>query len=175
MREDKNVSLRKSDSILKRKAESAGGRVYEFKTRTTASQVCHCGERHKKLLRQRVHDCMCGVIMQRDLYSAYLARFVKEDVLHATEASLSWLGALLRATWKHSQQLASGRKVLASFGVFWSQSESPEKENLVERKRLDVVACGREPIRAQSIIAPPGFRHGAIQTRRTINNNTPKI
>ncbi|KLU62420.1 putative transposase DNA-binding domain protein [Peptococcaceae bacterium CEB3] len=141
--------------ILQRKAESAGGEVNKFNTRTTAlSQVCHCGERHKKPLKQRVHECTCGVMMQRDLYSAYLARFVKDDVLHATEASLAWSGAqsLLRAAWGDSQQLASGRAIPASFGVYRSQSESSEKEDLVERKGLDVVAFEREPIRAQSTI-----------------------
>ena len=141
--------------MLQRKAESAGGAVYAFNTRTTAlSQVCHCGERHKKLLKQRVHECGCGVVMQRDLYSAYLARFVKDDVLHATKASLSWSGAesLLRAAWRDSQQLASGRVSPSSFGVYRSQSESSDKENLVERESLDAVAFGREPIRAQSTL-----------------------
>ena len=92
--------------------------------------------------------------MQRDLYSAYLARFVKDDILYATEAGLSWSGAesLLRAAWRNSQQLASGRAIPSSFGVYRSQSESSEKEDLVERKSLDVVAFEREPIRAQSTI-----------------------
>lgn len=138
-------------TLLRRKAESAGGGVYEFNTRTTAlSQVCHCGKKHKKQLRQRIHECTCGVLMQRDLYSGYLARFVKDDTLHATEASLSWSGAesLLLAVWRDSQQLASGKAMPSSFGIFRSQSESPEKESLVERKSLDVVAFGREPIRA---------------------------
>ena len=150
-------------SMLQRKAESAGGEVYAFNTRTTAlSQVCHCGEKHKKPLRQRIHECSCGVFMQRDLYSAYLTRFVKDDVLHATEASSSWSGAesLLRAAWRDSQQLASGKVMPSSFvqhseltlSAGRSQSESSEKENLVERKSLDVVAFGREPIRAQSTL-----------------------
>ncbi len=98
--------------MLQRKAASAGGGVYAFNTRTTAlSQVCHCGEKQKKPLSQRVHECSCGVFMQRDLYSAYLARFVQDDVLHATEASKAWSGAesLLRTAWRASQQLASGR------------------------------------------------------------------
>ena len=83
-----------------------------------------------------------------------LARFVKDDVLHATEASLSWSGAesILRAAWRNSQQLASGRVSPSSFGVYRSQSESSEKENLLERKSLDVVVFGREPIRAQSTL-----------------------
>lgn len=55
--------------------------------------------------------------MQRDLYSAYLARFDKDDILHATEANSSWSSAepLLRAAWRNSQQLASGMVMSASF------------------------------------------------------------
>jgi putative transposase len=91
-----------------------------------------------------------GVVMQRDLYSAYLARFVENDTLQAARAKLAWQGAepLLRAAWRDSQQLASGKAVPSSFGVCRSQSESPEKESLVEREALDVVAFGREPGRA---------------------------
>ncbi len=64
-------------TILSRKAERAGGGVIEFNTRTTAlSQVCFCGQKHKKRLSERVHTCDCGVTMQRDLFSAYLARFL---------------------------------------------------------------------------------------------------
>ncbi len=38
-------------SILTRKAESAGGKVEEFSTyHTTLSQVCLCGQKHKKKL-----------------------------------------------------------------------------------------------------------------------------
>ncbi|MHB1653899.1 MAG: zinc ribbon domain-containing protein [Desulfitobacteriaceae bacterium] len=105
--------------MLRYKAVSAGGHVYEFNTRWAAlSQVCHCGEKHKKPLKQRIHSCTCGVEMQRDLYSAYLARFVEEDKLQATKASASWSGAelLLRAAWQQvtsqNNQLATGKPVL---------------------------------------------------------------
>ncbi|GIX47758.1 MAG: hypothetical protein KatS3mg131_1969 [Candidatus Tectimicrobiota bacterium] len=73
-------------SILRRKAESAGGKVIEFPTCTTKlSSFCHgCGAVKKKPLAQRLHRCECGVEMQRDLYSAFLARCVGEDgLLHA--------------------------------------------------------------------------------------------
>lgn len=70
-------------SILRRKAESAGGGVIEFPAhRSKLSQVCHgCGAVRKKPLSLRVHACECGVEMQRDLYSAFLARCVGEDGL----------------------------------------------------------------------------------------------
>lgn len=65
---------------LTRKAEAAGGSVTEFPTRGTAlSQMCQCGRKAKKKLSTRWHNCSCGVSVQRDLYSAFLARHVKED------------------------------------------------------------------------------------------------
>lgn len=139
-------------SMLRRKAESAGGGVNEFNTRATAlSQSCHCGEKHKKPLRQRIHECSCGIVMQRDLYSAYLARFVENDVLQATRANESWTGAepLLRAAWRRAtNQPASGRRKPSSFGVCRSQSGSSEKENLPTHKAPDVVAEAKADVRA---------------------------
>ncbi|MFN3286607.1 MAG: RNA-guided endonuclease TnpB family protein, partial [bacterium] len=101
-------------SMLRRKAESAGGVVIEFPAhRTKLSQVCHgCGAVQKKPLSQRTHACECGVEMQRDLYSAFLARCVGEDgLLHADTARMRWSGAepLLRAAWGSATQPASGR------------------------------------------------------------------
>ena len=93
-------------SILTHKAESAGGQVIEFSTRTTAlSQVCVCGKKHKKRLSERVHACECGVTAQRDLFSAYLARFVEDDALQVAKARESWPGAepLLRLGNRQSQ------------------------------------------------------------------------
>jgi hypothetical protein len=64
-------------SLLRRKAESAGGKVVEFDTRSTAlSQVCVCGRRERKPLTLRVHRCPCGMEAQRDVFSAFLARHV---------------------------------------------------------------------------------------------------
>src|SRR5215469_1690310 len=76
-------------SLLSRLAASAGGRVVELNTRRARlSQRCHCGAVKKKPLRQRWHVCDCGASAQRDLYSAYLARFVnpKTTVLEARQA-----------------------------------------------------------------------------------------
>ncbi len=73
---------------------SAGGHVVEFNTRTTAlSQICLCGQKHKKRLSERIHACDCGVTMQRDLFSAYLASFVEDDALQVAKAAESWPGA----------------------------------------------------------------------------------
>jgi len=71
-------------SQLRRKAESADGWVDEFVTRTTRlSQTCICGTIKKKQLSDRWHICDCGIIQQRDLFSAFLATGVEGDRLVA--------------------------------------------------------------------------------------------
>jgi len=139
-------------SILTRKAESAGGSMEEFSTYHTAlSQVCLCGQKHKKRLSERVHACDCGVVMQRDLFSAYLAKHVKEERLQAANAYEHWQGAepLLRTAWQQAyNQPASGRPVPSSFGTYRSQSGSSEKESLLEHKAWDVVAVTKVNARA---------------------------
>ena len=97
---------------LPRKAESAGGKVIAFPTRTTAlSRVCHCGRWAKKPLSPRWHQCPCGASAQRDLYSAQLARFVYRTeegthLLEAGRAAQAWPGAepLLRAAIEQGRQ-----------------------------------------------------------------------
>ncbi|WAH39315.1 transposase [Alicyclobacillus dauci] len=143
----RSIGLRAPSSfiaILKRKAESAGGQVVEFNTRSTAlSQVCLCGQKHKKPLKLRIHDCSCGITMQRDLFSAYLASFVESNRLQVITANDSWSGAepLLRAAWKQAtqNQPASGRAMPSSFGNNRSQSGSPEKEDRAVHEALDAV------------------------------------
>jgi hypothetical protein len=57
--------------LLKRKAENAGGKVEEVSTyKTKLSQACYCGKFVKKPLSQRWDKCSCGIVAQRDLYSA---------------------------------------------------------------------------------------------------------
>ena len=156
-------------SILTRKAESAGGKVYEFNTRTTAlSQVCLCGQKHKKCLSERIHTCDCGVEAQRDLFSACLARFVRpvdedgesKDRLQVIKANASWSGAepLLRTAWRQAtehNQPASGRPVPSSFGSCRgpSQSGSSEKTSLSSHEASDVVAQVRACARADESAA----------------------
>lgn len=99
-------------SMLRRKAESAGGKVEEFPTRTTRlSQFCHgCGSTRKKPLSQRIHLCDCGIgPVQRDLYSAFLAQFVSESKLDAKKASEAFSAAepLLRRAASRYEKPAS--------------------------------------------------------------------
>ena len=81
-------------SHLKRKAVNAGAVVDEFPTRSKRlSQICLCGSVVKKPLSQRWHVCGCGVgPVQRDLFSAWLARFVIHERLDADQARSAWSG-----------------------------------------------------------------------------------
>jgi len=99
-------------SMLKRKAASAGASVIEFTTRMTRlSQFSHdTGEYVKKPLSQRRHVLADGRRVQRDLYSAWLARFVERDRLDASQCALHWAAAepLLRRAASGFNQSASG-------------------------------------------------------------------
>lgn len=129
-------------NILRRKAENAGGYVEEFSTKTTyLSQICHrCNTKKKKKLSERWHDCSCGVKMQRDLYSAFLARFVRNNKLDTTQASVAWEGAhlLLEQAVLRLDKTAIGKQRLASFGLSQSQSGSlvKDKSNVDEAKNV---------------------------------------
>ncbi len=139
----KAISLRAPGvflAIARRKAESAGGGIVTIPTRVAKlSQTCHaCGAVVKKLLHQRVHQCECGMIAQRDLYSAFLARHTDADgVLHAGQARAAWPGAepLLRAAWGRATQPAMGRPVPSTFGrppAVRSQSGSLAAERIAK-------------------------------------------
>ena len=53
-----------------------------------------CGDKHPKRLAERVHTCPQGTVaMPRDVFSAYLARFVEDDALPIAAACASWPGA----------------------------------------------------------------------------------
>jgi putative transposase len=142
---------------LSRKAESAGGTVVEFPTRVPVlstqdlkvglSSFCHhCRTREKKPLSCRWHICSCGVHVQRDLYSAYLARFVERDEggrfwLDAGSAARQWPGAepLLQA----ASSLPPNPRVPASSG-------QPRKgtEGVAAEERMNAAE-------ARDAVAPP--------------------
>jgi hypothetical protein len=92
--------------LLRKAAIKCNAVVEEFSTWTTAlSQRCHCGQRVPKTLGDD-HACSCGVAMQRDLYSAFLAQYVEADRLVEPQAQAAWreqAASLLHATrtgWK---------------------------------------------------------------------------
>ena len=108
---------------LSRLAASAGGTIVSINAwRARLSQTCHCGRIKKKARSQRWHVCPCGVSAQRDLFSAYLARFVDPEtsLLDAGQAQAAWPGwePTLQAAYEQaiSNQPASGRRLPAAFG-----------------------------------------------------------
>lgn len=121
---------------LKRKAENAGGYLFEFPTQTTKlSQTCHiCEEAVKKPLSKRWHIC-CGIRMQRDLYSAFLAKCVRKDtsVLDFARAKYLWQGmeSILSEAISRTKQTAIGKVCPTSFGFTGIQSQSGSLVNPV--------------------------------------------
>ena len=150
---------------LKRKAESAGAQVDEFPTHTTRlSQTCHhCGTIEKKPLSQRWHVCDCGVVAQRDLYSAFLATCVEGERLNADRAQAAWSGvdALLQAALSRVEQPTNGRALPSSFGLGTGrrQSRSPVEASVNASEAQDVVPpllqAGGELERARRIVRTP--------------------
>lgn len=133
-------------SHLKRKAESAGANVIEFSTKTTKlSQTCHqCGSVKKKNLSDRIHKCDCGILCQRDLYSAFLSKFVDDDLLQVDQAKLAWSGTepFLLAAWRQATQetnLRVGGRVPSSFGKIPESERVATKGISASAKVLDVV------------------------------------
>ena len=57
------------------KAESAGDENVEIPLIAALSQLCVCGARKKKNLSERLHECNCGCLAQRDVLSAYLGTY----------------------------------------------------------------------------------------------------
>jgi hypothetical protein len=123
--------------------------------------VCHCGADVKKALKDRVHDCPnCGIVCDRDLYSAFLASCVEGGRLDAAKASGLWPGvdALLRAASSRWYEQASGKRKL-SCGVKSRRSLSPVAAQMNAGEAHDVVVPlkGRERVRAGGILGTPCF------------------
>ncbi len=147
-------------SHLRSKAERAGGQVVEIPTyNTKLSQTCQCGRVKKKSLSERIHQCECGVIAQRDLYSALLAKHIEPDtfVLQVSQLLVDWQSAELRlwAAWRTATETkpATGRGSPSSFGRC-PEVERVATEVLIKAsKSQDVVGVIREPGRGCDI--PP--------------------
>jgi putative transposase len=148
-------------AALKRKAENAGVQVNEFSTRTTRlSQVCHqCGTLSPKPLAVRWHDCACGVVAQRDLYSAFLAACVDGERLNADQARELWSGVdpLLQAAVSRIDQPTRGGHRPASFGV--NVRRSPSRSP---------VQAGMKTVEAQEVVPFQSSERGALERDRVI-------
>ncbi len=158
-------------SRLKCMAESAGAQIVEFPTYTTKlSQTCLCGQIKKKRLSERVHQCECGVLAQRDLFSAFLALYVdpETNLPQADLAQLAWSGAeqILSAAWQQAttNQPASGGHPPSSFGKPPESERVAGEVRITSAKSLDVVAIGESQEKAEVFpIEPPGFSRGEVQ------------
>lgn len=106
----KSVGFHAPSALIQRlKTEAAkwGVSVTEIDAwKTKLSQTCLCGNQQKKSLSQRVHECpSCQTKAQRDLFSAYLARFVESGhKLQVKAARASWPEncSLLEGAWSVS-------------------------------------------------------------------------
>lgn len=133
-------------AALRYKAAPAGGRVEEFSPRKTVlSQYDHMtGEYVKKPLSQRWHHFGDGRTepVQRDLYSAHLARFVEGDRLDACRAIEAWPGAepLLRQAASRLNQPASGRGFALPHVLSGVGAGRPSKGAGAPHEAVDVVA-----------------------------------
>ncbi len=135
-------------SLLRRKAERAGGTVVELNTRELRmSQYDHpSGLFIKKPLSQRWHVLGDGSgIVQRDVYSAFLARCVKEDRHHPTHIKEMWAAAeplLRQAGWCRTQP-ASGK--VKTFPTVKPSERVACRRHLANGHIPDAVAVTREP------------------------------
>jgi hypothetical protein len=169
----KSVSFRAPGmfvSMLRRKAEIAGGSVNEFPLRNRLSQTCHnCGTIKKKSLSQRWHDCSCGVLGQRDLYSAFLAFCVVGNDLDLSQALKAWPGAepLLRQAMSRCEKTMNGKLRFASFGLNRSQNGSLDEERVALNDSKDVVTSREVGESLEKFdgnaLRTPGFSHGEVQ------------
>ena len=89
--------------------------------------MCLCGQVKKKSLSERWHVCDCGVVAQRDLFSAFLASCVESERLNAELAQELWSSGMdtcLRAALSEAKP-AIGGDFPATFGLNRSRSGSP--------------------------------------------------
>ncbi len=110
---------------LSRKAESAGASVTALPTWLRLSQICLCGSLARKSLSERIHRCDCGITVQRDVFSAYLARFSVAVEgpsgpswrLDAAKAQVAFAGA-------ESRFPAASRPISVQTFVAWARAQS---------------------------------------------------
>jgi len=115
--------------------------LYDNNTKTTKlSQYDHKSKTYsKKLLSQREHIFADGTKVQRDLYSAWLARFVVDNKLDVSQLDSSWPSAdmLLQRAASSKYQLATGF-VLSNVGNN-VRASCPLKSHNISCEVVDVV------------------------------------
>jgi putative transposase len=112
-------------SRLAHKAASADAQVLIIPASLRLSQTCLCGVVARKSLAERIHRCACGLTVQRDVFAAYLARFVQTMDgpsgpswwLDADQAKAAWPGA-------ESHLPAASSPVSVPAFVAWARQQS---------------------------------------------------
>ena len=135
-------------SLLIRKAESAGGKVVELNTRTLKmSQYDHISQTcTKKPLSQRWHDLAgSGEVVQRDCYSAFLAKNVIENQHNPSQLENSWAAVkpLLQRVGLCEEKSASGKASVVPTVVIPLERIARQRR-FVRGLSQDVVAAMRE-------------------------------
>ena len=160
----KSVGLRAPGMFveqLRRTVASTGGTLIEVCTRhSKLSQFCHgCGHCVKKPLRERMHQCVCGIgPVQRDLYSAFLAAYLDpaDPIPSCARYAAYWEGAEARLRAAHErvvQRAKEGQILPQSMGIpragarlpRSSSQPTPEPVLLLRRGRLEAWTDGSEP------------------------------
>ena len=117
---------------LSRLAASAGGTIVSINAwRARLSQTCHCGRVKKKARSERWQVCPCGASAQRDLFSAYLARFVDPEtsLLDVGQAHAAWPGWEPTLQAAYEQAIPKPTRERQAFACrLWSASGRSESE-----------------------------------------------
>jgi putative transposase len=167
-------------SILKNKISAADGDLIEINTfKTALSQFDHTtGEYVKKPLKQRTHHFGDGITppVQRDLYSAFLARCCSSsDTLDRTEVERLWSGAgsLLGRVMSRESQLVSGNGFAIPPAINGRVAGRSSKVSKTRCKADDVVATARASESADNGDTKSPYEDGLIRhgnTQRTLGS-----
>lgn len=152
-------------SLLTRKAESAGGKVVELNTWSLKMSQYdhHTGVCTKKPLSKRWHELgNSNTLVQRDCYSAFLAKNVIENQHKPSLLDESWAAAepLLRRAGLCLEQSGSGQRKRLPTVEFKALSSDriARQRRLVRGHARDAVVARREPVNpTQSAFRTPGL------------------
>lgn len=82
---------------LKKQIEKTGGELILIDSKKAYSQTCICGNKVKKTLKDRWHNCnSCGLQAQRDILSSFLI-CIDEDGFDSNRAKSAWYNGMDRS------------------------------------------------------------------------------
>ena len=157
-------------AVLRQKTAVTGGDLMEFPTLTTRlSQYDHTtGTYTKKPLSQRIRVLGDGSgVVQRDLYSAFLARFVEADTLDARNAAEAFRSAkpLLRRAAPGEQHEPASGVGFPHRHTLWRVRGCPAKktgDGVAERRGLRRTHARPGLLPSLRLSEPPGFIPGEV-------------